>query len=92
MEKDVRRIVNEEIVVKRYGKTDWNKLHCAIKKILIDLRFRGDYSIKTRKIIQKAVADNDLKKFTALMADRKNWKGVPKVRFEGRVKCLKSHK
>ena len=85
MGEDVRRIVNEKIVIKRYGKTDWNKLHSAIKKVLIDLRYRGDYKIETRRIIQKAVVDNDLKKFTALMANQKNWKSVPKFRFEGRV-------
>ena len=88
----MQRIVNKKDVVQHYGKTNWNKLHPAIKKVLIDLRYRGDYKPKTRKIIQRAVADNDLKKFTALMANQKNWKSVPKFRFQGRVKCLKSHK
>ncbi|CAB4005151.1 Hypothetical predicted protein [Paramuricea clavata] len=91
MEKDVRRIVNKKDVVELYGKTDWNKLLPAIKEILIDLRFRGDYTPETRKIIQRAVAKNDLKTFTALMKDRNNWKNVPKHRFERRVNYLIFH-
>ncbi|CAB4005152.1 Hypothetical predicted protein [Paramuricea clavata] len=92
MEKDVRRIVNKKDVVELYGKTDWNKLLPAIKEILIDLRFRGDYTPETRKIIQRAVAENDLKTFTALMEDRNNWKNVPKDRFQRRVNFLLNFK
>ena len=85
MEEDVRRIVNKKDVVQRYGNTDWNNLHPAIKEVLIDLQFRGDYTPETRKIIQQAVVDNDFEKLFDLMIDRKNWKNVPKDRFLRRV-------
>jgi hypothetical protein len=85
MEKDVQDIVNDKDVVELYGKTDWKNLHPAIKEVLIDLRFRGDYTPETRKIIQQAVADNDFEKLFDLMIDRKNWKNVPKDRFLRRV-------
>ncbi|CAB4026848.1 Hypothetical predicted protein, partial [Paramuricea clavata] len=88
VEKDVRRIVNEKDVVELYGNTNWNQLHLAIKEVLIDLHFRGDYTPATRKIIQQAVADNKFGKFFDLMIDRKNWKNVPKDRFERRVAYL----
>ncbi|CAB4023075.1 Hypothetical predicted protein, partial [Paramuricea clavata] len=89
MEKDVRNIINRKDVVELYGKADWNKLHPAIKEILIDLQFRGDYTPETRKkIIHRAVTDNYFNVFYFLMKDRKNWKNVPKDRFERRVKFL----
>ncbi|CAB4018714.1 Hypothetical predicted protein [Paramuricea clavata] len=80
MEKDVREIVNKKVVVKRYGKTDWKKLHPAIKDVLIDLRLRGDYTLKAREIIQLAVANDDLKTLTDHMQDCRNWRNVPNLR------------
>jgi hypothetical protein len=85
--------LNNKDVVKLYGKADWNNLHPAIKEVLIDLQFRGDYTPETRKrIIHRAVTDNYFNVFYFLMKDRKNWKNVPKDRFERRVKFLLNFK
>jgi uncharacterized protein (TIGR02594 family) len=69
-----------------YGDVDFDTLHPAIMEMLVDLRYRGDYTGKTREWIQPLVVKNDLKGFAAAMGDAK-WKttfGVPKDRFDRR--------
>ena len=59
--------------------------------MVVDLRYRGDYTPGTRRKIQKAIAANDLKEFKKLMSDRDYWvktRGVPESRFEARKKAL----
>jgi uncharacterized protein (TIGR02594 family) len=88
--KDVVRISSKDDVVAKYGSTDFDKQHPAITDILVDLRYRGDYHSRSRVFIQKAAADNDLKKFAQLMSDSK-WLtdfGVPKGRFAARKKFI----
>lgn len=62
-EDDVFRICRKSDVVKVYGATNWFTLNPKIKDVLIDLRFRGDYTPKTRKLVQPWVALNDIKMF-----------------------------
>ena len=74
-----------------YGKTDWNQLNSAIKEVVVDLRYRGDYTPTTRRKIQRAVAANNLQLFTQLMSDESYWMGtikVPKDRFLRRKNAL----
>lgn len=88
--KDVVRISSKDDVVAKYGATDFDKQHPAITDILVDLRYRGDYHSRSRVFLQKAAADNDLKKFAQLMSDQK-WLtdfGVPKSRFLARKKFI----
>ena len=84
MEADVRRICDKADVVEKYGATDWAKLDPAIKDLLVDLRYRGDYTSGTRAKIQAMVAKNDVKGIAAVMADETYWvteRGVPKDRY-----------
>lgn len=90
--KEVKRICEKKDVVLAYGKTDWSKLHSAIKDLTIDLKFRGDYTGKTRKYIQSAIVGNDLAAFKKALKDRAKWPGVPKDRFDRRVRFLDSTK
>ena len=74
-----------------YGKTDWGRLNPKIKKVVVDLRYRGDYKPETRRKIQKAIADNDLQSFKNLMSDKDFWvkkMGVPEDRFKRREDAL----
>lgn len=75
-EDDVKRICDKEDVQKAYGKTDWDKLDPAIKDILVDLRFRGDYTGDTRKNIQKHVVNDDLQGLKDALEDDTKWIGV----------------
>ena len=88
---EAKRIATKSDVEEAYGKTDWDKLNDAIRDVVVDLKYRGDYTPKTRKKIQAAIASNDLKRFTKLMSDRDYWLkqiGVPKDRFERRKAAL----
>lgn len=90
-ELDVIRLCGKDDVVKKYGKTDWEKLSRKIQEILIDLHFRGDYDGSAREIIQKSVVSNDLKSFSDAIMLRENWSNVPEDRFERRVSYLKKN-
>ena len=87
-EKEVRRICEKPTVVAAYGKTDWDKLHPAIKDVLIDLKFRGDYTGGSRQKIQKFVAENNLIKFAEAISNSQNWPNVPADRFKRRKKFI----
>ena len=84
----MKRISGKSDVVLAYGKTDWNKLNANIKDIVIDLKFRGDYTGSARKLIQKSIADNDLSAFKKILKEKANWSNVPQDRFDRRVAFL----
>lgn len=83
--KEVIRICTKKDVVATYGATDWDKLDPAIKDILVDLKFRGDYSPAVRKDLQKKIVDNDLQGFRDAVAAIKK---VPQDRMDGRLAYL----
>ena len=56
------------------------------------VKFRGDYTSSSRKIIQKHIANNDLKEFEKAMVDQKNWASVPSDRFNRRKQFLEKAK
>lgn len=88
IERDTQRLMNKEDVQAKYGAVDWEGLHPAIKEIVVDLRFRGDYSPRTRSFLQSAIVANDLSTFYTLMKDQSKWRNVPKHRFESRHRFL----
>ncbi len=69
---------------------DWAALNPAIRDILIDLRFRGDYTPHTRTRVQPLAIANDLPGMLTLMKDKGFWSSVPKDRFEKRVAFLEA--
>ncbi|AOT08498.1 hypothetical protein [Pseudoalteromonas luteoviolacea] len=88
MSKDVKRICDKADCVEVYGPVDWENLHPKIKDILIDLRYRGDYTPATRRRIQRYVVQNDLEAFSKEMSDRELWNTVPSERFKQRLAYL----
>jgi hypothetical protein len=80
----VKRICAKQDCVDAYGKVDWDKTHPAIRDIAVDLKFRGDYTTASRKLIQKLIATNDLAGLRKVMADPAKWPGVPSDRFKRR--------
>ncbi|VAW65667.1 hypothetical protein MNBD_GAMMA11-1868 [hydrothermal vent metagenome] len=87
----VKRISRKKINVRNYGAVDWSKLDGRIKDIVFDLRYRGDYTDDSRKLIQKHIARNDLKAFKKAMKDRAFWRSkqdVPEVRFNEHIAWL----
>jgi len=89
-ESEVKRICGKTDVVKKYGETKWDSLNPAIKDILVDLKFRGDYTGNSRNIIQKFVANNDLVGFAKEIEKLSNWPNVPSDRFKRRKDFIKN--
>jgi len=79
---ETKRLCTKDDVTEAYGRCNWDALNPVIREILIDLRFRGDYTPSARRLIQKTVSENDLAGFVAAMVDRSNWVNVPLNRFE----------
>lgn len=62
-----------------------------ILDVLVDLKYRGDYTPASRGFLQAHVANNDIKKFKAEMVKESNWAVVIKqarARFEARRNYL----
>ncbi len=85
---EVQRICAKNDVVKLYGATDWGILNKTIKDIVVDLKFRGDYTPSSRRFLQKSIADNDLTEFKKHILNKDNWKNVPPGRFDRRIKHM----
>ena len=92
-EAETKRLCTKPDVELKYGKCNWLKLDSAIKQILVDLKFRDDYTGGTRKVLQKYVVTNDAKEFLKVLSDRSNWLmlRVPTDRFQRRVNFLKAN-
>jgi hypothetical protein len=80
----VKRISGKEDTKEAYGSVDWEKTDGAIRDLLVDLKFRGDYTSNSRRLVQRHLANNDLEKLAEVMGDRANWPNVPNDRFERR--------
>ena len=81
---DTRRIATKADVCRTYGNTDWDALDPVIREVLVDLRYRGDYTPATRPFLQEHVARNDRSAFVATVCDPDRWPGVPQDRFRRR--------
>lgn len=73
----------------RYGTCDW-ALYPAIQELVVDLKYRGDYTPRSREIIQQHIVANDLEGLTRALADRTNWSNVPADRFNRRAAMAKA--
>ena len=83
-EADTKRLATKADVTRAYGATDWEALDTNIKQVLIDLRFRGDYTPTSRRFLQVHVASNDLAAFAGEIEKQANWPNVPQDRFNRR--------
>lgn len=88
-EATAKRICTSKAVEASFGACDWDKLDSKIREIVVDLKYRGDYTRKTRNFIQPPIVANDLAAFKVEMLNRNNWKSVPKDRFDRRNAFLK---
>jgi hypothetical protein len=86
LEGDVIRISTKADVVHKYGRTDWDILNPLIKDVLVDLRYRGDYTGTTREVVQPSAVKNLLAEFTIALTRRSYWegRGVPRDRYQRR--------
>jgi hypothetical protein len=89
IEEYAKQLCTSKEVEAQYGACDWEKLHPAIRELIIDLRYRGDYTPTTRKKVQPLVVTNDLPGLAKLMTDRDFWEPVPSDRFNRRAAFMK---
>lgn len=87
---DIKRILVKPDVVSTYGAVGWEELDRPVQELLFDLRYRGDYTPYTRKLIQPLLASQDSEGLSRLMQDRALWSalGVPSARIEQRMAIL----
>ena len=86
---EAERLCSKDDVTEAYGDCNWEKLDPAIRDILVDMKFRGDYTGAARTRIQAFVVANDLESFAKALEKRGDWANVPKDRFNLRVAFLK---
>ena len=84
-----RKLCTSDEVVKKYGPVDWDKLHPIVRDLVTDLRYRGDYTAKTREYVQPMVVKGDLKGLAVVLANREKWSNVPEDRFKRRAAYAK---
>ncbi|MDZ7870816.1 MAG: SH3 domain-containing protein [Rheinheimera sp.] len=87
MVSDVLRICQKPDLVARYGSTDWAALPAKVRDLVVDLRYRGDYTPSSRERLQPLLVANNATAIATLMADEAYWCGpekVPQDRFRRR--------
>lgn len=87
MVSDVLRICQKPDLVARYGATDWATLPAKVRDLVVDLRYRGDYTPSSRERLQPLLVANNSAGIRQLMADEAYWCGpekVPQDRFRRR--------
>ena len=87
---DIKRILAKPDLQATYGKVTWEQLQPVAQELLFDLRYRGDYTPDTRKLIQPALVGGDLDALASAITDREYWRdrGVPSERIEERIALL----
>ncbi|EOV9569184.1 pesticin C-terminus-like muramidase [Cronobacter turicensis] len=68
----------------------WSDIPEKIKEILVDLRYRGDYTPRARTLIQRYAYSGDLNSFGNVLSTRSNWLNVPEERFNQKVSFYES--
>ena len=74
----------------RYGTCNWEALHPAIKELVVDLKYRGDYTPRSRELIQQHIVANDLAGLSRVLTDRSKWSTVPPDRFARRAAAARA--
>jgi hypothetical protein len=83
---DIKRIFNKPDVIDSYGQASWDNLPPVAQELVFDLRYRGDYTPTTRKLIQPLLVNQDYAGLKELMNDTAYWSalGVPVGRIKER--------
>ena len=85
------RLYFQEGQVEKYGATDWDGLDPIVRDVVVDLRYRGDYTPATRNKVQPIIVANSRSRLKQLMATEQYWRfqlNVPRDRFDRRRKYL----
>lgn len=93
LEEDVKRICQKPNTIRVYHPNPnttpeqaWKDIPEKIKEVLVDLRYRGDYTPHARSLIQRYAYSGDLSSFGQVLSNRTQWSNVPQDRFLRRVR------
>ncbi|WP_447723153.1 N-acetylmuramidase family protein [Enterobacter asburiae] len=93
LEDDVKRICQKSNTIRVYHPNPnttpeqaWKDIPEKIKEVLVDLRYRGDYTPHARSLIQRHAYSGDLSSFGQVLSNRTQWSNVPQDRFLRRVR------
>ncbi|WP_075185792.1 LysM peptidoglycan-binding domain-containing protein [Teredinibacter haidensis] len=90
-EGDIINICHKEDIVEKYGLTPWQDIPQVIKDVILDLKFKREFTGATRERLQPALVSGRLDEFFQIMSDRYYWvelRGVPSSRFQKRIDYL----
>ncbi|WP_436883200.1 hypothetical protein [Enterobacter asburiae] len=97
LEDDVKRICQKNSTIQSYHPNPqvspnqaWDSIPEKIKEVLVDLRYRGDYTTHARSLLQHYAYTGDLHAFGQVLSNRSNWMNVPEDRFNRRVRFYES--
>ncbi|WP_261641079.1 pesticin C-terminus-like muramidase [Erwinia mallotivora] len=98
LENDVKRICQKRSVITQYhpnpkisANDAWNNIPDKIKDVLIDMRYRGDYGVHARELLQHAAYGADLNGFGKILSNHSLWPQVPRDRFNRRVEFYENN-
>jgi hypothetical protein len=88
--RDVKRILAKPDTVAAYGAVTWDSLPQPLQELLFDLRYRGDYTPTTRRLLHPLIVAGDTAGLRAAVEDRAFWRarGVPEGRIAARIELL----
>ena len=93
LEADVKRICQKVDTIRMYHPNPnttpeqaWDDIPEKIKEVLVDLRYRGDYTPHARSLIQRYAYSGDLSLFGTVLSNKTMWPNVPQDRFLRRVR------
>lgn len=93
LEKDVKRICQKSDTIRTYhpnphitSEKAWSDIPEKIKELLVDLRYRGDYTPHARSLVQRFAYTGEYSLFGRVLSDRTQWPNVPQDRFFRRIK------
>jgi hypothetical protein len=89
---DIERIFKKPETVAAYGRIDWSDLSPAAQELVFDLRYRGDYTPRTRQVLQPVLVSGDYQRLKAIINDSPYWAalGVPAGRIRDRQKIAEN--
>ncbi|MBI5368008.1 MAG: hypothetical protein HZA54_13290 [Planctomycetes bacterium] len=88
MQADVIRLADVEGLDEKFADPDLSETDAAILDVLVDMRYRGDYTGKARKKLEAAAVTGDLVGVCSVLEDRARWSNVPKDRYRRRIAYL----
>lgn len=89
MKNRVVEVSAKKDTVKAYGSLDWDSIDAKMQDLAVDLIYRGDYTTRSRVLLQEHLVNNDYSAFKSVISNSANWTNVPEDRFNKRVDYLR---